>query len=203
MMSTENKNRQLAKLARIRDQADIRFGDVYGFAETLIHMVDEIGKQRDELRTATEPVRTRQAREITRLQKALTVANIRADRLAREVKDAAEEFPDAQHYQDQRDRIQALEGEIDRLDARVTYLTEGESTKTIALESMSSSDFAYRTRGKNGIDTIDRLRGQPWANAQRGRDGVVHSIGQSIRAGDEVELVIFQDRGWSWVVVGT
>jgi hypothetical protein len=102
-------------------------------------------------------------------------------------------------YDDMQRRVEAQEVEIERLDKNIVQLTlQLDKTRTIATESMVIGDWAYRSKGNQGIDTIDRLRGSAWENVQRTSSGYVHKVSQNIRAGDEVELVSYLNGEWLW-----
>lgn len=159
-----------------------------------------------EMRDQAEPVLVRQAHDMGILRDQVKSRNTDLASLRRQVRDLEGELTLLQGISgpnNQQQRIANYEREIDRLDSQVAVLeNQADTTRVLAVESLMANDYAYRTKGKNGIDTIDRMRGPIWSDRNRGENGNVHRVGENIRIGEEVRLAKSSlNRTWVWVKV--
>lgn len=209
-MNASSKERHLANLVRLRRDTDRGTEELFEYVEGLVIAIGELVEQRDELRTETEPVRVEQSRQIARLITQRDRIQERADVIAVESIDKDNLIATlrsqliARDYGIQERRVEAYQREVERLDKEIERLTsQMDGTRTVVLESMMAGDYAYRSRGNRGIDTIDRLRGPAWSNMIRSSKGAVHPVSEYVRAGDEVELVTSSTpTAWAWRRVG-
>ena len=79
-------------------------------------------------------------------------------------------------------------------------IASSDTPRVISLETMQPGDWAYLSKGKRGIDTIDRMRGPVWEDINRGENWRVQRVGTFIRIGDEAHLRLF-DGVWQWLKV--